>query len=138
MKTTSTTAIEIGDELQPLAFPPISRTTLALFAGASGDHNPMHIDIDFAKKAGADDVFAHGMLVMAYLGQLLTNWLPQERIRELGVRFTSVTQIHAQLTCTGKVVEKYEEDGEERAKLSLQVTDENGDVKIVGDAVVLL
>ena len=47
------------------AFRAITRTTLALYAGASGDHNPMHIDIDFAKKAGFPDVFAQGMLVMA-------------------------------------------------------------------------
>ena len=45
---------------------------LALFAGASGDHNPIHIDIDFARKAGMPDVFAHGMLSMAWLGRLLT------------------------------------------------------------------
>ncbi|MCU1414190.1 MAG: dehydratase, partial [Microbacteriaceae bacterium] len=38
--------IAVGDELPPLALPPISRTTLALFAGASGDHNPIHIDLD--------------------------------------------------------------------------------------------
>ncbi len=41
---------------------PVDRTTLALFAGASGDHNPIHIDIDFARRAGMPDVFAHGML----------------------------------------------------------------------------
>ena len=41
------------------------RATLALFAGASGDHNPIHIDLDVARSAGLDDVFAHGMLSMA-------------------------------------------------------------------------
>ena len=60
--------LNIGDNIPSLVKRPINRTTLALFAGASNDHNPMHIDIDFAKKSGFDDVFAHGMLVMAYLG----------------------------------------------------------------------
>ncbi|MGD9549587.1 MAG: MaoC/PaaZ C-terminal domain-containing protein, partial [Burkholderiaceae bacterium] len=54
--------LQVGDEMPVLELPPITRTTLALFAGASGDHNPIHIDIDFARKAGMPDVFAHGML----------------------------------------------------------------------------
>lgn len=63
--------IEVGDILPALTFPPINRTTLFLFGGASGDYNPIHIDIDFARKSGMPDVFAHGMLGMAYLGRLL-------------------------------------------------------------------
>jgi len=78
-------SLSVGDELPSLAKPLISRTTLALFAGASGDHNPIHIDIDFARAAGMDDVFAHGMLGMAYLGQLLTQWVPQQQLRSYGV-----------------------------------------------------
>ena len=61
-------AVNVGDALPPLSLPPLTRTTLALYAGASGDHNPMHIDIDFARAAGMPDVFAHGMLSMAWLG----------------------------------------------------------------------
>ena len=74
-------ALSIGDTFN-LTKEPISRTTLALFAGASGDHNPIHIDLDFVRKAGLDDVFAHGMLGMAYLGQLLTNNFSQEKIKK--------------------------------------------------------
>ena len=65
-------AIQVGDTLPALQLAPVDRQTLALFAGASGDHNPVHIDIDFARKAGMPDVFAHGMLGMAWLGRLLT------------------------------------------------------------------
>ena len=76
-------SINVGDTLPPLELPPLTRTTLALYAGASGDHNPMHIDIDFARGAGMPDVFAHGMLSMAWLGRLLTNWAPQRDLREV-------------------------------------------------------
>src|SRR5262245_31638307 len=92
-----------------LHLPPISRSTLALFAGASGDHNPIHIDLDVARSAGLDDVFAQGMLSMAYLGRLLTDWFPQERIRSFSVRFAAITPLHAAPTCTGEVVKV--EDG---------------------------
>lgn len=90
--TTATTEIQVGTELPPLVVEPISRTTLALFAGASGDHNPIHVDIDAAKAAGFDDVFAHGMLSMAYLGRLVTSWVPQSQLRALSTRFTSITR----------------------------------------------
>ena len=55
---------QIGDELPSLITKPISRSMLALYAGASGDHNPIHIDIDLAKQTGLSDVITHGMLVM--------------------------------------------------------------------------
>src|SRR5690625_2828052 len=96
--------IEVGTELPSMQPPAVSRTTLALFAGASGDHNPIHIDLDVARSAGLDDVFAHGMLSMAYLGQLLTNWVPQEQIRSFRVRFAAITPVHGQPTCTGRII----------------------------------
>lgn len=103
MTTTTAATVAVGTQLPPLELTPISRTTLALFAGASGDHNPIHIDLDVARSAGLDDVFAHGMLSMAYLGRLLTRWVPQSRLRSLQVRFSAITPVHGQPTCTGTV-----------------------------------
>ncbi|MFC4947911.1 MaoC/PaaZ C-terminal domain-containing protein [Pseudonocardia sp. GCM10023141] len=128
----------VGTQLPPLVLPAISRTTLALFAGASGDHNPIHIDLDVARSAGLDDVFAHGMLSMAYLGRLLTGWVPQERIRTYRVRFAAITPVLAQPTCTGTVAAIDEVDGERRARIELAVTLADGTVTLTGDAVVAL
>ena len=138
MSQTNLKDVQAGDTLPPLTLPAINRTTLALFAGASGDHNQIHIDIDYARKAGMPDVFAHGMLSMAYLGRLLTQWVDQRQIRNFGVRFTGITHLGHIVTCTGKVVEKFEQDGERRVKLEIQTANQYGDVKIVGDAVVAL
>ena len=91
MNTPRYDKVQVGDALPTLELSPISRTTLALFAGASGDHNPIHIDTDFARKAGMPDVFAHGMLGMAWLGRLLTNWAPQSRLRRFDVRGLGLT-----------------------------------------------
>ncbi|MFJ2158084.1 MaoC/PaaZ C-terminal domain-containing protein [Streptomyces sp. NPDC087856] len=123
---------DVGTELPPLTLAPISRTTLALFAGASGDHNPIHIDVDVARSAGLDDVFAHGMLSMAYLGRLLTGWISQERLRSWRVRFDAITPVHGKSTCTGRVVSV--ENG--LATLELAVTLVDGTVTLTGDAVV--
>lgn len=135
---TDLASIDVGTELPPLRVRPISRTTLALFAGASGDHNPIHIDLDVAKSAGLDDVFAHGMLSMAYLGRLLTDWIDPQSIRSYRVRFAAITPVHAEPTATGKVVSIDTVDGERRATLELAVTLADGTVTLTGDAVVAL
>ena len=130
--------LKAGDKLEPLTQKPISRSTLALFAGASGDHNPIHIDIDFAKSVGLDDVFAHGMLGMAYLGRFLTLFTDQKNLRSYSVRFSSITQVGAELKCSGKVTEIFEEKDEKFMKLELSATDQNNDVKLMGDAVIAI
>ena len=131
-------SLQVGDDIPSYTTSSISRTTLAMFAGASGDHNPMHIDIDFAKKFGMEDVFAQGMLSMAYLGRLLTNLVPQTAIRQYGVRFGSITNLRDKITCSGKVLEKYEENGEKLVKLEVTAANQDGDVKLSGHAVVAL
>ncbi|RWA49157.1 dehydratase [Cupriavidus sp. UYMSc13B] len=130
--------VKVGDTLPPLTLEPINRTTLALFAGAANDHNPIHIDTDYARKAGMPDVFAHGMLSMAYLGRLLTQWVDQRQLRQFGVRFVGITHLGHRITCTGRVVEKLEVDGEKRVKLEIQTANQYGESKILGDAVVAL
>ncbi|MDY7548008.1 MaoC family dehydratase [Glaciimonas sp. CA11.2] len=131
-------ALAVGDAIPPFTTEPISRHTLALYAGASGDHNPIHVDLDFAKRAGMDDVFAHGMLSMAYLARLLTNWVPQTAIRSYEVRFVAVTQVAESVTCSGKVLEKFTHDGENRVRLELSTVSLDGAVKLTGEAVVSL
>lgn len=135
---TSTETIDVGTTLPPLPVAPISRLTLALFAGASGDHNPMHVDSDAAKSVGMPDVFAHGMLSMAYLGRLLTNWVPQENLRSYRVRFASITPVHGQPTCTGRVSAIEEINGERRATIELVVALADGTTTLSGEAVIAI
>ncbi|BAX97279.1 MaoC family dehydratase [Mycobacteroides stephanolepidis] len=136
---TTTETITIGTELPPLQVEAISRLTLALFAGASGDHNPMHVDIDAAKSVGLPDVFSHGMLSMAYLGRLLTGWVPQERIRSYRVRFAAITPVYGAPTCRGRITSIGDAaDGEQRATIELAVILADGTTTLIGDAVVAL
>ncbi|EUC17153.1 Acyl dehydratase [Burkholderia sp. YR290] len=138
MSTLKFDDVKIGDTLPPLTLEPVNRTTLALFAGASGDHNRVHIDTDYARKAGMPDVFAHGMLSMAYLGRLITRWVDQRQLREFGVRFVGITHLGHQVTCTGRIVDKFEADGERRVKLEIQTANQYGEPRVVGEAVVAL
>lgn len=130
--------IKIGDRIVHKAFPPITRHMLALYCGASGDHNPIHVDIDFAKAAGFPDVFAHGMLVMACLGQAVTDAVSPSNLRAFSTRFVAITQLGARLICEGTVAELFEDNGERRARLALTTRDERGEVKLEGSAVIAL
>jgi len=128
----------VGERLVHKTFAPITRHTLALYCGASGDHNPMHVDIDFAKKSGFPDVFAHGMLVMSFLGQALTDAVAPASIRAFSTRFSAITQLGARLTCEGAITELFDHQSERRARLALTVKDQHGETKLAGEAVIAL
>lgn len=130
--------VKVGDEIPKIVLPPISRHQLALYCGGSGDHNPIHVDIDFAKKFGFKDVFAHGMLSMAFLGRVVTGWVPQKQVRGLGTRFTSITWIGDVITVSGKVTAKREAGGEKLVDLEVKCTNQNGQDTLQGHATVAL
>ena len=111
---------------------------MALFAGASGDHNPIHIDTDVARRAGMPDVFAQGMLGMAWLGRLLTGWAPQSRLRRFEARFQGITQLGNAMRCGGRVVEKLTHNGERCVRVELHSANQFGQTKIEGLALVAL
>ncbi|WP_137921014.1 MaoC family dehydratase [Hydrogenophaga sp. 2FB] len=130
--------VNVGDTLPALRVAPINRTTLALYAGASGDHNPIHIDIDFARQSRMPDVFAHGMLSAAYVARIVTDWVAQPQVRALSMRFTGITQLGHEPTVTGRIAEKFEADGEQRVRVELKCSNQHGEDKIVGEAVLAL
>jgi acyl dehydratase len=138
MTTLSFDSVQVGDELPTLSLPAVDRRVLALFAGASGDHHPIHIDLDYARRAGMPDVFAHGMLGMAWLGRLLTGWAPQSQLRRFDARFQGITHLGNAIRCSGRVVEKLEVDGERCVRVEVQSANQFGQTKIAGEALVAL
>ncbi|MDI4655441.1 MaoC/PaaZ C-terminal domain-containing protein [Xanthobacter autotrophicus] len=131
-------ALAVGDIFATLELAPVTRTQLALYAGASGDHNPIHIDMDFAHAAGEKDVFAQGMFVMASLSRLLTANVPLTALRSFGTRFLAMTHLGDRLTLTATVAELFEAEGEQRMRLDLAVRDQNGEQKLAGAAILAL
>jgi acyl dehydratase len=126
----------VGDVLPEVRFGPITRTILALYAGASGDHNPVHIDLDFAKASGQPDVFVHGMLSFGVLSQVVTQWSGIERLRDFRARFVAITQVHDLITCTGKVTESLEQEGEALLRIALVASTQDGRQTLIGEALV--
>jgi acyl dehydratase len=128
----------IGDTLPEVERGPISRGALALFAGASNDHTFLHIDSDYAKAAGMPDVFAQGMLVMAYMGHLLTGLVRQEDLRSWKVRFVAITPIHATVRCSGEVRDIVDREGERCAVLDIVARIAGDQLVLSGEALVAL
>lgn len=124
--------LQVGDELPPLDLPPLTRHTLALYCGASGDHNPIHVDSDAARAAGLPDVIAHGMLSAAWLARVLTNWAPQHALRALDIRFAAMTTVGERIRCTGRITDKQGR----QVRIALQSANSDGVVKLSAEAVI--
>jgi acyl dehydratase len=125
---------QVGDVLGPLVVDRVTRTTLALFAGGSGDHNEIHLDVDVARAAGMDDVFAQGMLGMAHLGRLLTDAFGPHSVRSFTTRFSAITPVNAEPRCTGTVVSV----DNDLLTLDLSVVLRDGTATLAGTATVSL
>jgi len=130
--------VQIGDAIPKLVKSPLSHVQLVRYAGASGDFNPLHTDPKFGELAGTGGIIAHGMLVMGFVGQMLSNYFGPTVLRKFDVRFKGMTRIDDVITCTGTITEKHEVDNEGRITGKVRATDQNGDVKIIGTFVAVL
>jgi acyl dehydratase len=130
--------VQAGDEIPSLTKEPVTHLQLVRYAGASGDFNPLHTDPKIGEMIGTGGIIAHGMLIMGFVGQLLSNYLGPGALRKFGVRFKGMTHLGDTITCTGKITEKYEIDGEIRIAGTVQGADQNGDVKVTGTFVATL
>jgi acyl dehydratase len=122
-----------GDEA-PVVSHELTRTDLVMYAGASGDFNPMHHDEVKAKEAGLPSVFGHGMFSMGLLGKAITDYVGVGNLKRFKVRFTKQTWPGEVLTSKIVVTGKRKEDGESLVDLDVQLANEAGEVKVAGEA----
>lgn len=116
----------------------LTRTDLVMYAGASGDFNPMHTDEVSAKAAGLPSVFGHGMFTAGLLGKAITDYVGVGNLRNYKIRFTKQTWPGEVLTTHVTVLRKYEEGSERRVDLECTVTNQAGESKLAGIAVAAL
>jgi|SRR5688572_15361925 acyl dehydratase len=121
-----------GQAIPPFVVAELTRTDLVRYAGASGDFNPIHHDEGFAKAAGNPTVFGHGMLTAGFVAKCLTDALGVESLRRYKVRFATRVWPGDTITCTGRVVKKYEADGEARIDGEVTATTQRGETAITG------
>jgi acyl dehydratase len=125
--------IDEGDEAPSLSHE-LTRTDLVKYAGASGDFNPMHHDEVKAKESGLPSVFGHGMFSMGLLGRALTDWAGVGNLRRYQVRFTKQTWPGEVLTSRIVVSGKREEGGEKLVDVTVELANQDGEVKLSGAA----
>src|SRR5205085_12181090 len=100
----SAASLEVGDSRELELVDDLTRTQIVMYAGASGDYNPLHSDEKFAREvAGYPGIFAHGMLSMGMTGRIVTDWFGVERLQRYGVRFVRQVWPGDTLTATAIV-----------------------------------
>ncbi len=127
--------IKIGDSYQEEVCENLSRTQIVMYAGSSGDYNPLHTDEIYTKEiAGYPSVFAHGMLSMGMTGKMLTNFVGDGNLTYYGVRFTAQVFPGATLTAKATISDIREENGTKIADLEISTLDQDGVEVIKGKA----
>jgi acyl dehydratase len=116
----------------------LDRMDLVMYAGASGDFNPMHSNEVAAKEAGLPSVFGHGMFTMGLLGKAITDYVGVGNLERYQVRFTKQTWPGETLITHITVAKKYDEDGKHKVELDCEVVNEDGEPKVQGTAVAAL
>jgi acyl dehydratase len=125
--------VETGTELPTVTFP-VQRLNLVMYAGASGDFNPIHWNEAFAKAVGLPDVIAHGMFTMAQGGRYVTDWVGDPAaVLDYGVRFSGMVVVPndagAEITFSGKVEQKLDDN-----TVVIGLTARTGDLKVLTQA----
>ena len=126
--------VEVGTELPAQSYQ-VDRMNLVMYAGASGDFNPIHWRESTAKAVGLPDVIAHGMYTMAQAGRFVTDWAGDPgAVVDFGVRFSSMVVVPdddhgATISVAGVVEEKL---GDKRVVIGL--TAKAGDARVLSKA----
>jgi acyl dehydratase len=126
--------VEVGQEIPAVDYN-VRRVNLVMYAGASGDFNPIHWNERFAKTVGLPDVIAHGMYTMAQGGRFVTDWVGDPgALLDYGVRFSSMVVVPdddqgAVITVSGVVESKLDDN-----KVVLALTAKSGDARVLSKA----
>ena len=127
-----------GDEIPSLVKQPTTQQ-LVMWAGASGDYNPIHYDKDFAMSRGLPGVVVQGQLVGNFLGQLVTDWMGEQGVlKKLSCSYKGMNYPGEDIICRGRINKKYVTDGEHLLECSLWAENAKGEKTVTGMALVVM
>ncbi len=130
--------VEPGSEIPPLEKHPTTQQ-LVKYAGASGDFYQIHYDKDFALNNNLPGVILHGALKNAFLGQMMTDFAGEQGwLRKLAVQYRGMDQPGSKVTCRGKVLKKYADDGDYLVDCEIWLENAKGEKTTIGSAAVML
>jgi acyl dehydratase len=129
--------VSIGEEIPALVKFPTPRQ-LVMYAGASGDFNPIHYDRNAAVVKGLPGIVVHGQLVSAWLMQMLTDWLGSAgALKKYSVSYKAMTFPGEKLLLKGTITKK-SDSGDGLVTLSIWAENPRGEKTVSGTAVVQL
>jgi len=113
----------------------ITQANINLYAEASQDFNPIHIDEDFAKKTPLGGTIAHGMLILAYVSQMMSaafgrSWLAGGK---LNVRFKTPARPGDTIAVTGRISRIERSEGQTLIHCDVLCRNQNGEAVITGE-----
>lgn len=116
----------------------VTDALIRAFAELSGDHNPIHLDEEFAKTTRFGRRIAHGMLSGAFISAVLGYEFEARKIVYLSqkMRFTAPVFIDDEIVTTAEVTGIREDKG--IVTLETICTNQNGEVTLKGEAVVMI
>jgi acyl dehydratase len=124
-----------GRRLGPYVTPPVTKIQLVKYSGASGDFNPIHTVEEFAVQAGLGGVIAHGMLTMAFVGEMLTQTIGEDGdLLTFSIRFTDMVRPGDVVTCEGEVTDAQDDGSGKRVTCKVWATTQPGKTVVQGRA----
>ena len=134
--------VQKGQTLPGLEKPPITKEQLKLYASASLDHNPIHLDEAEAKKAGLPGIIAHGMLTMGFMSEFLQQaighlGLKNGRIYEMDCRFKSMVFPGDRISVHGTVKEVSDEGAVPKVSCDIAAVSQTGETVATGHGILI-
>jgi 3-hydroxybutyryl-CoA dehydratase len=131
--------IHQGDSL-PSVVKKVTQKDINRYAEASGDFNPIHIDKSFAAKTPLGGTIAHGMLILAYVSEMMTGAFGESWVEggKLSVRFKAPARPGDTITTSGKIDSIEHKEGVAYVNCSVESCNQKGETVITGGAVVKL
>jgi 3-hydroxybutyryl-CoA dehydratase len=133
------TEIKEGKTLGPVVRY-ITQEKINLYAEASGDFNPIHVDEAFATKTPFGGTIAHGMLSLAYVSEMMTSafgrsWLFGGRLR---AKFKDSARPGDTVTITGRIFCIDQKSDVSYANCNFECCNQKGETIVAGEAIVKL
>ncbi|MFV8170443.1 MaoC/PaaZ C-terminal domain-containing protein [Mycolicibacterium peregrinum] len=127
--------LTVGDRYEIPVAEDLSRTQIVMYAGASGDYNPLHTDEVYATAvAGYPSVIAHGQLTMGLTARVITDWIDDGDLKDFGVRFKRQVWPGDTLTAIATVSAIEDEDRFRAVQLELSTVNQHGESVMTGYA----
>ncbi len=130
--------VQVGQSVPQLVKHPTPRQ-LVMWAAAGEEYYEIHYDKDFALSKGMPGIIVHGMLLISFLGQMITDWIGDwGTLKKLSTSNRAITTPGQDLTCKGKITSKYTENGENYVVCDIWLETEKTEKTVVGSATITL